>query len=289
MLDQADSLADCTTYDIVERSDQHADLTLLLENLVIPRLVAESTTCNACDRSARVEVPVGPTYLPFAEADVNELAHLSVSEDAQTLLLFVEQFLRSGHSVESIYIGLLAPAARALGDEWERDNNDFIGVTMGLWRIQEVLRDLALRWPPAIRPGHCARSALFSAMPGDQHSLGTLMIAEIFERAGWHADALIEPSRAEFTGKFASQHYDLIGLTVSCDCPSATLAEVVTTIRTVSRNRHVKVLLGGRAINEQPELVEICGADGTSRDARAAVALADQLVPVAAVSRDRLT
>lgn len=195
------------------------------------------------------------------------------------MLAFVEQFVRNGHSVESIYLELLAPTARRLGEYWEADRTDFVTVTMALWRIQEVLRELAAKLPPTPTAFRIHRSILLSPMPGDQHSLGTLMVAECFERAGWQADALIEPKRSELTGKVASQRYDVVGLTVSCDCSSATLAGLITTIRTVSRNPVVKVLLGGPAINAQPSLVGSSGADGTATDATSALALADILAP----------
>jgi MerR family transcriptional regulator, light-induced transcriptional regulator len=196
------------------------------------------------------------------------------------LLDFVDHCLDTGSSVETIYVDLLAPAARRLGEYWEDDSEDFVGVTMGLWRIQEILRELTLRIPPKSKPGHGLRSALFSSMPGEQHSFGTLMVAECFQRAGWDTDVLIEPSQSELNEKYASRHYDLIGLTVSCDCSTATLNSLVKTIKSVSKNPLIRIMLGGRVINEQPELVEKCGADATAIDALSAVAMGDNLVPV---------
>jgi hypothetical protein len=38
--------------------------------------------------------------------------------------------------------------------------------------------------------------------------------------------------------------------------------------------------VGGRFINENPDLVRQCGADGTAIDAMSALALADRMVPV---------
>jgi methanogenic corrinoid protein MtbC1 len=60
---------------------------------------------------------------------------------------------------------------------------------------------------------------------------------------------------------------------------------MVTAIKAVSSNPYVKVLVGGPAINLMPELAMECGADGTAVDARAAIGLADRLVPLEA---DRL-
>jgi MerR family transcriptional regulator, light-induced transcriptional regulator len=264
-----------------DRADNGYDLSILLENLVIPKLIADQGKNDNWLHMPGLS-PVGDAVRKRAitENDVEEFTRLSISGEAHALLDFVDQRLENGSSVEIVYVDLLAPAARRLGEFWEEDSEDFVGVTMGLWRIQEILRELTLRIPPVSRPGYGKRSALFSPMPGEQHSFGTLMVAECFQRAGWDIDVLIEPTQSELTGKFANRHYDLIGLTVSHDCTKATLSSLVNTIRSVSTNPHIKVLMGGRVINEQPELVEQCGADATAIDAVSAVALGDRLVPV---------
>ncbi len=279
---RADADVDGPGFAPARRDDAPIDLSLLLENLVIPKLIAGYGNSRHALRSATLKSAERPRQRAISAVDVTEFTRLCVAEDAPSLLDFIDRFLSTGNSVETIYIELLAPAARKLGEYWEADSEDFVGVTMGLWRIQEVLRELTVRVPPVARSGGGIRSALFSTMPGEQHSFGTLMVTECFERAGWQADILIEPSQSELTGKFARHRYDLIGLTVSCDCSSATLSGLVTAIRAVSSNPNVKVLVGGRTINEHPELAVDCGADGTAPDASSAVALAGQLVPVRA-------
>lgn len=271
-------------FTIVAPADEDYDLSLLLENLVIPKLIADRDNGDKRDNWLHMpglSQPVKPMrQSAITYSDVDEFTRLSITGEAHELLDFVDHCLETGSSVETVYIELLAPAARRLGEYWDSDGEDFVGVTMGLWRIQEILRELTLRIPPKSRPGHGQRSALFSMMPGEQHSFGTLMVAECFQRAGWDTDVLIEPTQSELTGKFAKRHYDLIGLTVSRDCSTALLGSMVKTIKAVSSNPHVRIMLGGRVINEQPELVDECGADATAKDAMSAVALADRLVPV---------
>lgn len=254
------------------------DIGLMLEQMVIPRLLVGHAEHRAPASTVAME-PAARAHPLFSAADVDAMTELALDEKAGGLLDFVNGILRAGHSVETVFVELLAPTARRLGDYWDSDREDFVAVTMALWRIQEVLRELAARVPAQTFQSGSARRALFSPMPGDQHSFGTLMVAECFERAGWQAEALIEPDRAELVGKFSSEAYDLVGLTVSNDCSSATLAALVTTIRTVSRNPKVKILIGGACINKQPGLAEACGADGTAPDAMSAVTLADNLVP----------
>lgn len=277
-------------FTIVQPADEKYDLSLLLENLVIPKLIADRDKRENWLHMPGLTQTTKPTQQSaITDADVREFTRLSIGGEAHELLDFVDKFLETGNSVETVYVELLAPAARCLGEYWEEDSEDFVEVTMGLWRIQEILRELTLRIPPKSRPGHGQRSALFSMMPGEQHSFGTLMVAECFQRAGWDTDVLIEPTRSELIGKFAKQHYDLAGLTVSRDCSTALLGSMVKTIKAVSSNPHIRIMLGGRIINEQPELVDECGADATAIDAMSAVALADRLVPVNLECFEQLT
>ena len=50
---------------------------------------------------------------------------------------------RRGASVETLYLDLLAPTARHLGDLWDADVCDFTEVTVGLGRLQQVLHELS--------------------------------------------------------------------------------------------------------------------------------------------------
>lgn len=259
------------------------DLSALIERLVIPRLVAEGRemTQPAHARPGTAALSSHP-LLPVSDKDVRAFAELAIAGEAATLLDFIDDCLTRGSSVEHIYVDLLAPAARELGTQWEDDRRDFVDVTMGLWRIQEVLRELGRRAPASPARGHGPRTALFSTMPGDQHSLGTLMVCECFERAGWSAEPLIEPSTSELLAKLAGRHFDLVGLTVSNGCPTASLSSLVSSIRSVSSNPGIRVMVGGRLINEEPELAEKCGADATAIDAIGALEIANLLVSAVA-------
>lgn len=269
--------------DICEtEADGQYDLSLLLENVVIPRLIAERGPVRKVVQPAITIAETLPLEPSIAAAEVEIFANLAVADDAAALLAFVERCMECGRSVETIYIELLAPAARRLGEYWEADQRDFVEVTMALWRIQELLRELALRAPPQARADQGQRNALFATAPGEQHSLGTLMVSDCFERAGWACEVMIEPTTSELTAKIAHHHYDLVGLTVSCDCSSAALGNLVTALRAVSNNPGIRIMVGGRSINERPELLGECGADATASDAPSAVALAEYLVPAKA-------
>jgi Predicted cobalamin binding protein len=208
--------------------------------------------------------------------------------EAASLLEEVDAFIAEGTTVETICLDLLAPAARMLGEMWDRDECDFIDVTMGLWRLQEVMREIAARSPADLPSLKVPRSALFSPMPGDHHNFGTLMIEEVFSRAGWQSEALVKPERRDLLDRLAHRPFDVVGLTLARDCPSAALANLVKAMRNASANPRIAVLVGGRMINENPGMVEEVGADGTGADALAALETAENLMSVSALSNQNL-
>jgi methanogenic corrinoid protein MtbC1 len=165
---------------------------------------------------------------------------------------------------------------------WERDECDFVDVTMGLWRLQEVMRDIAARAPEDHDNHAPPRSALFSPMPGDNHQFGAIMIEEVFSRGGWKSDVLIKPERRELLDRLTRERFDLVGLTLARDCPSAAVGNLIKAMRNVSANPNLFVLVGGRMINDNPSVAIEVGADGTAPDALAALELANSMVKVSA-------
>jgi len=253
------------------RRDSGQSIDTVIEAEIIPRLLmAYSGGATCTDRHA--------TGL-INPSDVSHFASLPLHLEAAALIAELDKLIAKGASVESICLDLLAPTARRLGEMWERDECDFLDVTMGLWRLQETMHAIASRTPPdRVRHFEAPRSSLFSPMPGDDHNFGTLMIDEVFARAGWQSEALVSPERRELLDRVAHSPFDLVGLTLSRDCPSAELSNLIKAIRGVSANPHIAVLVGGRMINEDPAIVAEVGADGTGADAMSALAIAEQLV-----------
>lgn len=256
------------------QAEQHDSVNTIIESEIIPRLLMAHSATETRTRS-RLLRSISP----------DEAAHfalLPLRLEAAALLEEVDGFIAKGASVETICLDLLAPAARKLGEMWERDECDFLDVTMGLWRLQEVMREVAARSPVDLLGMATPRSALFSPMPGDHHNFGTLMIDEVFARSGWRSEALVKPERRELLDRLARQSFDLLGLTLARDCPSAALSNLIRAVRNVSANPHIIVLVGGRMINENPGMAMEVGADGTGADALAALELANSLVKTAA-------
>lgn len=246
-------------------------LSSLIESEIIPRLMI----AHAADRPASAQPVAEPVIDP---AEVEAFAPLVMQVEADALLGHVATMLARGVSVESVMVDLLAPTARLLGEYWEQDRCDFVDVTMGLWRLQEVVHELASR-ESADRPlsvgGH---RALFASMPGDQHSFGTVVIDEMFRREGWLTDRLSEVETPDLLRRASDDWFDMIGLTIGCASHIGGVGGIIAALRNVSRNPRVSIMVGGPAFSADPDLAEQVGADGTARDAKLALRLAATLV-----------
>lgn len=249
-------------------AEQVSGIGAMLATDVIPKLLVAHTFDT-------LKPPVQASAIEPEEAA--RVASLAVDCEAHILLEIVEEMMRRDIGVERVFVELLAPAARHLGQEWEVDRLDFMQVSMGLWRLQEVMRELTARSRHA-QPTGPNRTALFLACPGENHSFGAAMVQECFALAGWQADLLLEATNADLLDHVAGSSFDLVGLTVSCDCHIERLAATIRAVRSVSMNPGLRLMIGGRVPALDPGLVTRVGADGTAATATDAVLVAERLV-----------
>ncbi len=245
-------------------------LAALIDGDIIPRLTT----------SRRDVAPKMPTEATIGSEEVDAFVPFALHVDAGELLARVEALIARGVTINALMLDLLAPVARRLGELWEDDRCDFVDVTMGLWRLQQIVHDLTARYP--MDPHRSARRALFLSMPGDQHSFGATMVEEVFRLEGWDTDLLVDPSDHDLLERAACGWYDIVGLTVSLACHIERVPSVIQGLRSVSLNPRIRVMVGGPAINADPALATRIGADGTASDAKMAVKLAEEIVGVLA-------
>ena len=252
-------------------TDHARSLSKLIEGEIIPRLMVAHAIAAPAE-------PTADSGYKIDAADVEAFAPLAMQVGADGLLSHVEAIIARGVSFDDLLVDLLAPAARLLGEYWESDRCDFVDVTMGLWRLQEVIHEISARMPQGRFAGADSRRALFATMPGDQHSFGTVVIEDLFRRDGWLTDRLGDPKTPDVLKRVANEWFDLIGLTVSCESNIAPVVSIIAALRNVSKNPRICVMVGGRIFSADPDLAMRVGADGTAPDAKVALQIAGRLV-----------
>ena len=250
-------------------ADSPQALARVIESEILPRLRAPHSDNMSDPGAGRAGIPAGAA---------DQFAAAALTDELRGLLDRVDALLASGVPVETVYLDLLAPAARRLGIWWESDACDFFDVTMGLWRLQEVLQALSAFAPWSAPLTATARRALFAPAPGEQHGFGAALVEEFFRRAGWQTWNVPAAEAAELETLVSARGYDVIGLTVSVERHLAALPATIAGLRRASRNPDIIVLVGGRVFAADPGLAARVGADATASDAAAAVDVAEQML-----------
>jgi len=190
----------------------------------------------------------------------------------------VRRLTEAGVSVEHVFLDLLAPTARRLGELWEQDACDFVEVTVALGRLQRVLRGLSRLFAEDLDVADATGSVLLTCLPGDQHTLGLFMVAEFFLRDGWLVNVGAPLGTGGLLDSVRREGFDLVGLSVSRASQLPTLERVIRDVRAQSRNPRVRVLVGGPPFAADPSLGDRVGADAAATDARQALRLARGMV-----------
>jgi len=242
-----------------------------IETEIIPRLMLVHRSYPRCgDPEDRDLVP--------SREQVAEFARLVLDRDLMVSSAYIGALRARGSSIEVLLLHLLAPTARLLGDLWKEDLCSFGEVTVGLSRLQQLLRELSSPFENEIEPVEHGLRAMLATAPGEQHSFGITVVEEFLRRAGW--DVWNEPAAAnrEMVAVVRGQWFDVVGLSLSCDLLFDDLGSTIDTLRRASLNRSVRVMVGGRLFLDHPELVARVGADATAVDGRDAVQRSRHLV-----------
>jgi MerR family transcriptional regulator, light-induced transcriptional regulator len=239
-----------------------------LRTRIIPKIVLALRSTPKAPEPAKQESPDA----------ISQFANLVMGDRDAAAFAFVQEMMAQGITVESVFLNLLAPTAQHLGELWESDATDFANVTLGVGRLQLIMRQLGKIFCDQGPPSDGGESALLTTIPGEQHSFGLSMVAEFFRRAGWNLCTGPFSSHQELTSLVHNHWFDVVGFSVSSDRRLGELRQDIHDIRRESRNPNVGIMLGGPMLALDPGLVASMGADIMSLDATTAPRQARDLI-----------
>lgn len=216
-----------------------------------------------------------------ALADSDAFAELILTRGFPDIMDRVQSLIDRGVSLQRIYLDVLSPVARRLGVLWEEDRCTFTDVTLGLARLQQVLREVGRRsGESAARAIPKARIYLVPA-PGEQHTFGLSMVEEYFIHAGWETAIDHVHNTSTVLQTVASHRLDVIGFSVGCEEFFTPLLSLVKRVRKSSLNREIVVMVGGKFITDHPEIATRTKGITFIPDGVAAVKSAESLLGLA--------
>ncbi len=250
-------------------------LSATLSEQIIPRLLqahthAEGHADDARDYGAH-------TGRLISAADIKDLVRMVLLPDDRSARSSIEAMRLRGIPVETLFIDLLAPAARHLGELWEEDLCNFADVTVGVGRLQQAMRDLSPGLVTRSASGDQPRRVLLLPCPGEQHTFGLVMVGDFFRSAGW--DVAGGPMTSpDIEALVRREWYDVVGFSLASEVHLPRLAPAITAVRKASVNQRVGILVGGPMFLRQAGLASEVGADAVAINGGLAPEIADKLV-----------
>lgn len=202
-------------------------------------------------------------------------ALLSVDDDAATNIV-MEAHAR-GASVEMLYLGYLAEAARRLGVWWDEDRVSSVEVVIGAGRIYAMMRGLRRLFGRGPSRGQRYRAA-FASVPGETHLLGVAMAADLLTMHGWEIDLRAGLDHDTLVQDLGHDSYPIIGLSASNSRMLFPLARLIVALRVSNPGAWILVCGGITAI--EPDVAHLVDADASAPDLASAEAAMDEYLSV---------
>lgn len=242
-----------------------------IETEIIPRLMLSHKSQPSYTHNIRKDYEE-------TEEHISQLTKLVLAQDVAAVFSYVDTKRRNGVALDALLLNLLAPSARRLGEMWESDVCDFTDVTIGLSRLQQVLRKLCPRSDDEFEPLNHGKRAMLTSAPGDQHSFGIYMVEEFFRRAGWDVWCVPPASADDLVKIVSTEWFAVIGFSANSDGVLDSLRECVGAVRKASCNPSIAIMVGGSLFSDKPDLAAVIGADAMAADGKQAVIQAESLV-----------
>jgi hypothetical protein len=183
------------------------------------------------------------------------------------LLIEVKRSRISVAALADIYIPI---AARRMGQAWHDDQMSWIDVTIGVGRMQSLLREIGTAWV-ADQAGDAGHGTVMFIVPDrEQHTLGPMVATGQMRRYGVSVCLRIAPSFNELRSLMAARHFDGVMISVATREKLESVAKTVQFLKSVM-SKPTPIVVGGAVMAKVEDPASCTGADYSSNDVGAAL------------------
>lgn len=161
---------------------------------------------------------------------------------------------------EILTILFIEAAARLLGRKWSDDDCDFVDVTIGAARIQEIIRLLSFEfrsqqartWAPLV----------VQIIPiGEQHTLAQHILGLLFDAMGWSNQIMEGKDLRGSELRSAIKRADMVCIGWSNHRLKQGVQDIVTTVRSLTPGVRIPIVAGGGAALDYVDFLVGLGID----------------------------
>lgn len=186
-------------------------------------------------------------------------------------LQMVDQVISTTADLKRFYLEAIWPSMYRIGQLWESNQVTIAEQFLATAIVSRVMASLYQRFAEInITQG----KVVVSAAANDFHELGARMVGDFMEMDGWDVHYMGKNNSAEeLLGVLKKQKPFALALSVATVFHLSNVHQVIQMIRNSEDIRNLKILVGGSAFTEMPDLWQNVGADGYAADAESAVQL----------------
>ena len=185
----------------------------------------------------------------------------------------ISTMMSDGLSLKGLYLDVLGPVARHLGTLWREDQATFLGVSTAAVRIEEILRKFQSTKPIIVRS---KKQAIFASVPGEGHTIGVRMAADLQRTKGWDIHLVTNASFGDLLSEIENSPAEILGLSIGSRASMHGLYSIVKALR-VSRP-NMKILVSGSLISVDTSPIELLGVDAIAGSFEQAETMMDELL-----------
>jgi MerR family transcriptional regulator, light-induced transcriptional regulator len=202
----------------------------------------------------------GASGRPVDEATVGLITCALLDPDRGQMDALRQDLRRARISETDLVDNYFPEVARRLGRAWAEDNAPFTDVTIGVARMQSMLRELGRDWTSNTAAEQASATVLIVLPDGEQHSFGAMLLAGQLRRQGISVRLEVGTPAATLRRLVHDRTFDCAMISVACEEKIGQCRDLVSAIKQGSQGR-LWVAVGGPLLDRPIDVRGRTGAD----------------------------
>jgi len=204
------------------------------------------------------------------ESLIDGLINASISGTKDCFAGLLGEMKRNRISVAALADIYIPIAARRMGEAWHDDRMSWMDVSMGVSRLQSLLREIGVAWA-ADQAGDTGHGTVLLIIPDrEQHTLGPMVAMGQMRRFGVSVCLRIAPSYDELRSLVATRNFDGVMISVAVAEKLESVGKMVAFLKATLKTP-LPVIVGGAVMTTRGDAAAVTGADLASNDIGAAL------------------
>lgn len=192
--------------------------------------------------------------------------------DRKSAMKVAEENVNSGDDVGSFFEYVIRPSMYRVGNKWQEDEISVAEEHLASSMISRVISKL---YSSFVTFEENKGKAVVTSVANEFHEIGSRIISDSLELDGWDVDHLgVDTPKSDLIDLLLKGKPFLLGLSLAIPFNMDEVVETIEMVKDRPELVDIKVLIGGKAFNDNPELWKETGADAWCKDSTEAVEVA---------------